>query len=159
VQLVDGVKLEAKPGKIVAGQEPEKTNAWLQAMCKYLRLARVRRAASSGKDCAPAVKKILAAEAPGTSCAFTSAPPAGKDKPAKEPAKEPPKEVAKEPAKPQPKPAPKQPEEPAKPKPPAADEVKKPSKGGDKEPKKKPAEEPEDKKAKNQPAEAAPRTF
>lgn len=31
-QIVNGTKIDVKASKIVAGQEPEKTNEWLQAM-------------------------------------------------------------------------------------------------------------------------------
>ena len=50
VQQVNGIQLSAKPAKIVAGQEAEKTNEWLQAM--YV-------AATSGKDFKSVIKKMM----------------------------------------------------------------------------------------------------
>lgn len=49
-ELVVGDDLEVKPTKIIAGHEPEKTNALLQAMF---------RAATSGIDTSPHVAQIL----------------------------------------------------------------------------------------------------
>jgi len=50
VQQVNGIQLSAKPAKIVAGQEAEKTNEWLQAM--YI-------AATSGKDFKSVIRKMM----------------------------------------------------------------------------------------------------
>ena len=49
-ELVVGEEIDVKPGKIVAGQEPEKTNLFLQAMF---------RAATSGIDTSPHVQQIV----------------------------------------------------------------------------------------------------
>ena len=123
VQLVNGVQLDVRPGKVVAGQEPEKTNEWLQAMCQ---------AAISKKDYKAAVKQVLAAEGTAAAHPAPEAKNEGKEehkekvvaKPKeapKEAPKEPPKEApkehkkdpAKETAKAQPKPAAAETKEPA----------------------------------------------
>lgn len=49
-EMIIGEKLEVKPSKIVAGQEPDKTNLFLQQLF---------RAATSGIDTSPYVNKIL----------------------------------------------------------------------------------------------------
>lgn len=49
-ELVVGEEMDVKPTKIIAGHEPEKTNAFLQAMF---------RAATSGIDTTPHVQQIL----------------------------------------------------------------------------------------------------
>ena len=51
-ELVTGEQIDVKPTKIVAGHEPEKTNALLQAMF---------RAATAGIDTAPHVAQVLGA--------------------------------------------------------------------------------------------------
>ncbi len=156
VQLVNGTQIDAKPSKIVAGQEPEKTNEWLQAM--YV-------AATSKKDYKAAVKKILAAEggaaAPAPEPKKEPPKEEHKEKPAKpkEPAREVPKEQPKQ-AKEQPKPQPENP--PPAPKAPAQEEPpKKPKQPAPEEkPKKKPKQEeapaPELARAKNPPGTKFP---
>eukprot|EP01022_Parablepharisma_sp_SALTPOND_P004307 TRINITY_DN119_c2_g2_i1.p1 TRINITY_DN119_c2_g2~~TRINITY_DN119_c2_g2_i1.p1 ORF type:complete len:662 (-),score=27.35 TRINITY_DN119_c2_g2_i1:1561-3546(-) len=86
VQIVNGAKLDVKATKIVAGQEPEKTNEWLQAMFV---------AATSKKDFRPAVKQVLTGEAP------PAPEPKKEEKPKPKEVKEPPKpkESAKAPPK------------------------------------------------------------
>lgn len=81
VQIVNGAELSVKTSKIVAGQEPEKTNEWLQAM--YI-------AATSKKDFKGAIRKVLGMEG--------GAP---EDKKEKREAKKEVKEERKEAAKPQ----------------------------------------------------------
>jgi len=55
-ELVVGEEIDVKPTKIIAGHEPEKTNAFLQAMF---------RAATSGIDTTPHVQQILGGGAAG----------------------------------------------------------------------------------------------
>jgi len=104
--------LEAKPNKIVAGVEPDKTNLFLQAMY---------RAAVSGEDSAPFVKKILKKFAEEESQFRKDQPPVEENKP--EPQRKPKEEPKDEPKRKEPetkKPVPKEeaknpePEKPAK---------------------------------------------
>ena len=50
VEMVIGEKIDIKPSMVLAGQQAEKTNAWLQQMF---------RAATSGVDTTPHVNQIL----------------------------------------------------------------------------------------------------
>ncbi len=56
VELMTGEKQEVKPAKIVAGLEADKTNEFLQSMFK---------AATSGVDSLPYVKKIMGVDEGG----------------------------------------------------------------------------------------------
>jgi TRAF3-interacting protein 1 len=49
-EMVVGEKIDIKPSMVLAGQQPEKTNLWLQQMF---------RAATAGVDTAPHVNQIL----------------------------------------------------------------------------------------------------
>lgn len=112
-QMVNGKQLDVKPSKIVAGQEAEKTNEWLQGLYS---------AATSGKDFKSAVKQILAADSGAHAPEAKAEEPKPKQK---EPAKEEPKPKPKEP-KPEKKEAPKEPpKEAPKPKPQPPPEEKK----------------------------------